>query len=231
MVTFATPPCEPNDWLLPYDAAPSSTAPALPAERRRTAAVRSWALTLFALLLAGTAVGVVAQLPTQPPFRVDEFARNRIETQAARLLQQRLPRAPRLVDVRRLMAESELFCRPTLGAGTDSLLTCLGHAVRYDGAYSRMAFRVDSHGDSVTRVVACPALIVHRTAPSATLIERARPLVGGPGCWRDPANPADSDWAWTSLPDSARFTLVPLPDAPRMRVESAPSADTITVVW
>jgi hypothetical protein len=146
-------------------------------------------------------------------------------------MREQLPRTPRLADVRRLMGLSQLFCRPASGAGTDSLLTCLGHAVRYDRVYSRMAFRVASRGDSVTQVVACPALVVHRRAPPASLLDRARPAVGAYACWRDEANPADSDWAWTTLPESVRFTVVPIPDAPRMRVESAPSGDTITVVW
>lgn len=231
MVAFATPPREPNDWFLPPETVAGGPLVAPATERRRARAPRQWVWPLMAMLLGVTTYGVVAQLPTALPVPVDSFARNRIESQAARLMLEQLPAAPRLADVRRLMGESQLFCRSAIGVGTDSLLTCLGHAVRYQGAYSRMAFRVVSRGDSVTTVIACPALVIHRTVPAPAILERARPALGSADCWRDPANPADSDWAWTSLPDSVRFTLVPTPDAPRMRVESAPSADTITVVW
>ena len=211
MVAFATPPREPNDWFLPPETVPGGPPAAPATARRRARAPQRWAWPLLAILLGVTTYGVVAQLPTALPVPVDSFARNRIESQAARLMLEQLPAAPRLADVRRLMGESQLFCRSAVGAGTDSLLTCLGHAVRYQGAYSRMAFRIASHGDSVTTVSACPALVIHHTRPSPALIERARPALGAP--------------------DSVRFTLVPTPDAPRMRVESAPSADTIVVVW
>jgi hypothetical protein len=231
MVAFATPPREPNDWFRPPELVAGGPLAAPATVRRRARAPQRWVWPLLAMLLGVTTYGVVAQLPLALPVPVDSFARNRIESQAARLMREQLPAAPRLADVRRLMSASQLFCRSAIGDGTDSLLTCLGHAVRYQGAYSRMAFRVVSRGDSVTTVSACPALVIHRRVPAPATLERARPDLGSTDCWRDPANPADSDWAWTSLPDSVRFTLVPTPDAPRMRVESAPSADTITVVW
>jgi hypothetical protein len=228
MVAFATPPRKPNDWFVPPE--PVLAVPS--ADRRRLVAPRrSWAWSAVMLLVGATAFGVVAQMPTQLPIPVDSFARNRIESHAAQMLRDQLPPVPRLAHVRRLMGESQLFCQPATGAGSDSLLTCLGHAVRFQGAYSRMAFRIVSRRDSVTDVIACPALVIHRIAPSPARRERARPTIDAPSCWRDPTNPADSDWAWTALPDSVRFTLVPMPDAPRMRVESAPSTDTITVIW
>ena len=232
MVTFATPPREPNRWFLEQPPAPVVPAPA-PVLRAR--ARRPWrqrlAFPVGAALVVATALGVVAQIPTQLPVPVDAFARNRLQGEAARQLRAQLPAVPRLSDVRRLMREAQLFCKPATAVGADSLLTCLGHAVRFQAVYSRMAFRIVSRKDSVTAVLACPALVVHDAVVPADVAARARPTVPSTACWRDPGNPADAEWAWTALPDSARFTLVPEPDAPRMRVESAPSRDTITVVW
>jgi len=232
MVSFAAPPREPNRWFLEQEPVPVVLAPA-PARRRRAHRTRRQRLTfpVGAVLLFATALGVVAQLPTRVLVPVDSFARNRFQIEAARLLVAQLPAVPRLRDVRRLMGEAQLFCRPATGVGGDSLLTCLGHAVRHQAVYSRMAFRIVSRKDSVTQVSACPALVVHGAPAPPELVARARPTAPSAACWRDPGNPVDAEWAWTALPDTARFTLVPEPDAPRMRVESASSRDTITVIW
>jgi hypothetical protein len=232
MVTFASPPREPNRWFVAPPPVEPVVGAALPRQdqRRRTLRQRL-AFPVGVALLLGTSWGVVAQMPTQLPVPMDSFARNRLAAGAERLLRDQLPPAPRLADVRRVMGEAHLFCKPVSGVGADSLLTCLGHAVRLESAYSRMSFRVVSRGDSVTHVVACPSLVVHRSRPPAALIARARPTIASPDCWLDAGNPAVTEWAWAELPDAAKFTLVPDPDAPRMRVESAPSADTITVVW
>jgi len=233
MVTFASPPREPNRWFVePASVASVMVAAGPPrADRRRRSLRQRLAFPVGVALLLGTSWGVVAQMPTQLPVPLDSFARNRLAAGAERLLREQLPALPRLSDVRSLMGAAHLFCKPATGAGTDSLLTCLGHAVRFDAAYSRMSFRFVSRGDSVTRVIACPSLVVHRAAPPADRMTQARPTLESPGCWLDSGNPAGTEWSWTALPDAARFTLVPDPDAPRMRVESAPSADTITVVW
>ena len=232
MVSFATPPREPNRWFVePAPCEPALAAAPARVDRRRRTWRQRFSFPVGAALLLGTSWVVMAQLPTQLPVPLDSFARNRIAAGAERLLREQLPSVPRLSDVRSLMGEAHLFCKPATGAGADSLLSCLGHAVRYQAAYSRMSFRFVSRGDSVTRVIACPALVVHRTAATAELMTRARPTLATPGCWLDASNPAGTEWSWTALPDAARFTLVPDPDAPRMRVESAASGDTITVVW
>ncbi len=231
MVAFATPPREPNGWFKADQPTPRPVS-LLPAAPRR-GLIRRASVPLGALGLVSTAIAMIAQIPPAKNRSVDEFARNRYAAQAEALLLARLGPAPRLSVVRAKMAAAQLFCRAVDGAGNDSLLTCLGHAVRDGSAYSRMVFRIASRGDSVTRVVACPSLVVRGTRLAAVpeRISRARSAPLSAECWHDPANPLDAEWTWASLPATQRFTVVPDPDAPRMRLESAASADTITVIW
>ena len=231
MVAFATPPREPNGWFkanLPTPR-PVSLLPAAP----RRSLIRRAAVPIGALCLVSTTIAMIAQIPPSTGRTVDEFARNRYASQAEALLLTRLGPAPRLSAVRANMAAAQVFCRTPEGAGDDSVLTCLAPAVRDGSAYSRMVFRIASRGDSVTRVVACPALVVRRArlALVPERIARARRAPISAACWHDQANPLDAEWTWTSLPATQRFTVVPDPDAPRMRLESTASADTITVIW
>lgn len=220
MIAFTEPPRRPNRWF--------EDAPVVAVLRPRQNLLRRVAVPLgFVAALAGTIV-VIAQLPPSPSATAERsgFARNRQFWQAEKLLWEQLGRTPTLRRVRATMTDAGVHCRAAEGRASDSLLVCLGHAVRFDGAYTRMAFRFVSRGDSVTQVVVCPAIVVSRKRRLPVEVQaNARPSLRDATCWRDP------DWTWAALPDPGQFTTVPEPDAPRLRAESNPSADTILVIW
>ena len=78
------------------------------------------------------------------------FAATRNVAVSERFLRQVIGPTPTLQGVRTSMASAQVFCRDAEGRGRDSLLVCLGDAVRYNETYTRMAFRFVSRGDSVT---------------------------------------------------------------------------------
>ncbi len=224
MVAFSSPPRDPNQWFMEE---PAVALVLRPVSRRRRLAIPIGVSALLA-----SAIALIAQIPDNRPTVPVEFAKTREASTAERLLRKQIGPTPSLRMVRATMTGAQLFCRETEGRGRDSLLVCLGEAVRFEAAYTRMAFRFVSVGDSVTRVVVCPALIAtQRKALPEVLRAHSRPTLTDASCWRDPANPAHTEWAWAALPDPGRFTTVPEPDAPRMRAESAPTADTVLVIW
>jgi hypothetical protein len=98
--------------------------------------------------------------------------------------------------------------------------------------YTRMAFRFVATGDSVRGVIVCPAMVIGMQHPPGDSLRRAAiPSLDHPGCWRDTADAVHAEWTYAALPPSERFTVVPVPDAPRMRVESDASRDTVWVIW
>ncbi len=220
MVAFASPPREPNQWFV-EEPAMAMALVLRPVKRRPW-----YAVPLGVTCLLASAIALIAQLPDTRPTIPDAFAANRLFWQAEKQLWAQLGPAPSLHKVRGTMAAAQVFCRGAEGSGRDSLLVCLGHAVRYGGAYTRMAFRFVSRGDSVTQVVVCPAFVTTQRRPlPPTLQAKARPTLADATCWRDP------EWSWASLPEQGRFTTVPEPDAPRLLAESAASADSIRVIW
>lgn len=224
MIDFAEPPRLTNRWFVP-DAVPDRVV-------SRPAAGGRWRAPagVAAVLLAAAAL--LAQLPTTRPRGTTVFAATRDQRVAERFLAEEIGNTPTLRGVRASMAAAQVYCRDAEGSGRDSLLVCLGDAVRFDEAYTRMAFRFFSRGDSVVQVVVCPALIVsNRLMPPARLRAAARPSVRDGSCWRNPADRQHTGFTYAALPEAGKFTTVPEPDAPRMRVESAPTADTVRVIW
>ncbi len=178
-----------------------------------------------------SAIALLAQPPSSPTDVSAQFGKTRIAAEAERLLRRRLGEHPSLRAARDTMSTAQLCCRPAEGRGRDSLLVCLGEAVRLGGVYSRMAFRISSSGDSVTKVWVCPALVAsHRRPPVAALRARATATPEQSSCWRDLNNPADAEGTCAALAETGRFTTVPQSDAPRMRSESAASADPVLVI-
>jgi hypothetical protein len=236
MIDFAEPAGHYSRWLeraSPALPSPSPPAPVLPTlvapPRSRWRRMRT---PVAAVTMCAFAFVLVAQIPGHRPVEAGAFAGTRAVVVAERSLRQILGPAPRLSGVRRVMATAQLYCRDAVGEGADSLLVCLGDAVRFGEAYSRMTFRFVSTGDSVVQTVVCPALVtLRRTTPPAPLLAAARPSLRRPGCWRDPADPTHAEWTYAGLPGVGKFTTVPEPDAPRMRAESAPAADTVLVLW
>lgn len=195
--------------------------------RLRRLAVPTGVVSVFAM-----AVVLLAQIPSQRVADFAGFARNRNRVTAEEMLRRALGNTPTLSTVRTLMGAAGVFCRPSEGKQVDSLLVCLGTAARFNAVYSRMAFRFVSRGDSVTALVVCPALVLAQgEVPIDDLNRRAHPTLSDPSCWHDQGNPAYAEWTYAALPDPGTFTTVTQPDAPRMQVESAPSRDTLRVIW
>jgi hypothetical protein len=226
MVAFASPPREPNQWFVPEPALSRSLPHQAAAPWRRIG------VPVGVLALCATAIIALAQRPRPTWVDVSGFSRNSQPADAATELARQLGPAPRLHTVRQLMRDAQLYCRPTVGVAADSLLVCLGEAVRRNQTYVRVAFRFVTRRDSVTQIVACPALITRtpRVAPAA-LRDRAIPALGHTECWRDPSDVAQAEWAYAELPDRTAFTTVAIPDAPRMQIESQASRDTVRVYW
>jgi hypothetical protein len=226
MVAFASPPREPNPWfvvpLVPPRPVPAQTAPTW----------RRIGVPVGAIALCATAIIALAQQPRRTWADVGGFTRSTLPAEAARELARQLGPGPRLRTVRQLMRDAQLYCRPTVGVGSDSLLVCLGEAIRRSQTYVRLGFRFVTTRDSVTQIIACPALIVRtpRVVPP-DLRERAAPTLGNTSCWRDPTDVAQAEWAYAELPDRTAFTTVALPDAPRMQIESQATRDTVRVYW
>jgi hypothetical protein len=224
MIDFAEPPRRTNQWFV-ADAAPSRPV-------SRPAAGRRWRAPAGVAAAVLTAAALLAQLPATRPRGTTVFATTRDQSVAERSLAEVIGVTPTLRGVRASMAAAQVYCRDAEGSGRDSLLVCLGDAVRFAEAYTRMAFRFVSRGDSVVQVVVCPALIVSKlSALPAQLRAAARPSVRDGSCWRDPADRQHTGFTYATLPEAGKFTTVPEPDAPRMRVESAPTADTVHVIW
>ncbi len=224
MIDFAEPPRLTNRWFV-ADAVPGRLV-AHPVAGRRWRAPAAVAAVML------TAVALLAQLPTKRPRGSSLFAATRNQRQAERALAEVIGDRPTLHGVRASMAAAQVYCRDAEGSGRDSLLVCLGDAVRFAEAYTRMTFRFVSRGDSVVQVVVCPALIAsNRSMPPAQLRAAARPSVRDGSCWRNPGDRLHTGFTYASLAEAGKFTTVPEPDAPRMRVESAPTADTVHVIW
>ncbi len=225
MIDFAEPPRLVNPWF-EEEPVPARVVAAAPVGRQR------WIVPagIAGVLLA--AMALLAQLPAPRPRGASSFATTRNQTTAEQLLRQTLGATPTLRGVRTSMATAQVFCRDAQGSGRDSLLVCLGDAVRFAEVYTRMAFRFVSRGDSVVRIVVCPALIAsNRSMLPAALRAAARPSLRDVTCWRNPADRTHTEFTYASLPEARKFTTVPEPDAPRMRVESAPTDDTLHVIW
>ncbi len=224
MIDFAEPPRVQSPWFEPQ--ASLLHIAAQPNRRRRWLAPAGIAGVLL------TGVALLAQLPSGRPRDASRFATTRSEREAARYLQQVVGPMPTLRGVRAAMATAQVFCREAQGRGRDSLLVCLGDAVRFAEAYTRMAFRFVSRGDSVVQVVVCPALIAtNETPPPAPLRAAASPSLRDPSCWRNPDDRTHTDFTYAKLSEAGTFTTVPEPDAPRMRIESAATRDTVHVIW
>ncbi len=230
MVDFSSPPRAPNAWFEPEQEPPAPTG--RNSGRRGSRAIDRLAVPAFVTAALGLAITVVAQLPDVKPDSSIYFANTRLAPEAERFLRAVIGPSPRLSGVRRAMAEARVFCRSVVGRRADSLMICLGQSVRFGRVYTRMAFRFVATGDTVRAVVVCPAMVLRdRTAPPESLRRVATPSLDHPACWRDPDVPSHAEWAYAALPEGERFTTVPVPDAPRMRVESDPSRDTVRVIW
>ena len=224
MIDFAEPPRLTNPWF--------EEELVVVIGRNRPSLVRRLAIPAAMTAVCVTAIALFAQLPTSRPRGTALFAATRNEAEAERILRQVIGVAPTLGGVRTSMASAHVFCRNADGRGPDSLLVCLGDAVRFAEAYTRMAFRFVSRGDSVVRVIVCPAMIASRSSmPSLELREMARPSLSNASCWRDFDNRTHTALTYADLPEAGKFTTVPEPDAPRMRVESASTYDTVQVIW
>ncbi len=224
MIAFAHPPRRPNRWFV--------AEPPLAEIARRPHLLRRLAVPTAFVSVFVMAVVLLAQMPSSRVSDLAGFARNRNGPTTAGMLRRSLGVNPTLSSVRALMGSAFVFCRPAEGRQIDSLLVCLGTAVRFDAVYSRMAFRFVSRGDSVTAIVVCPALILSPgEAPIQELKHRAHPTLSDPSCWHEPDNPAYAEWTYAALPAPGTFTTVTQPDAPRMQVESAPTPDTLLVIW
>ncbi len=224
MIDFAEPPRLTNPWFV-EDAIPVRDVALRPQGRR-------WVVPAGVAGVLLTAMALLAQLPSTRPRGTSQFATTRNQNAAESSLRQAIGTTPTMRGVRTAMATAQIFCREAEGHGQDSLLVCLGDAVRFAEAYTRMTFRFVSRGDSVVRVVVCPALIAsNQSTPPALLRAAARPSLPDASCWRNPDNRAHTDFTYAALPEAGKFTTVPEPDAPRMRLESAPSRDTVHVIW
>jgi hypothetical protein len=225
MVAFATPPRSPNPWFEPEAVVVRPTPTRRPILKR-------YAARIGVIAFFGAALALVAQLPAEPPNSAVIFSNTRNSPEAEHFLRAVIGAEPTLSRVRKAMAVAQLTCQPAFGRGQDSLLVCLGRSVRFGGVYTRMAFRFVAIADSVHRVIVCPAMVLgSQPPPPDSLRAAASARLDDPACWRDPANRVHSDWTFASLPESERFTTVPIPDAPRMRAESDATRDTVRVIW
>jgi hypothetical protein len=226
MIAFASPPRRPNPWFV-VDAVIQVEQPTPGRSWLRRALLPLGITGVFA-----SAIAVLAQLPERVTLGADAFATTGYPAEAERLLRSTVGPAPTMSVIRGLMSVSKVTCRDAIGNGADSLLVCLAPPVRFGGVYSRMSFRFVSRGARVTSMIACPAMVTtrqHDIRPAR--LARARPTLRDPSCWRDQRNPADAEWAYAALPSTLPFTLVITPDAPRLSRETAPSRDTLTVIW
>jgi len=224
MIDFAEPPRLVNPWFA------EEPIPVRVVARR--ARGRRWVAPAGVAGVLLTAIAVLAQLPATRPRGTSQFATTRSQHEAEKYVRQAIGPTPTLREVRTAMATAQVFCRDAEGRGQDSLLVCLGDAVRFAEAYTRMTFRFVSRGDSMVRIVVCPALIVsNRSTPPTLLRAAARPSLRDASCWRNPENRTHTDFTYAPLSEVGKFTTVPEPDAPRMRLESAPTRDTVHVIW
>lgn len=224
MINFSDPPP-----LYARVHAPPSVIKA-PAEPR--APVALWVLGAVTTLVLGI-VALMTVTANEPPGALLSAVSNTIPSQASALIGQALPPGTRISTARAQLHGLGVRCRstPLSRARADSLHVCIAQAVIRGNAYSRMMFQLTARADTLTRATACPALIRWSRRPLPNAMARridSRERAGE--CWRDTTNIADNEWAFAVVPDR-RFAVALVHGSDTLRRQTAPSPDTLVVLW